>query len=190
MGGVAQIRSQNGQIDPKAAIAQGLNAVSPRPLQSQRPSLDGRRPADQPAPPSQPNSPVARPIHAGGTAAENRRVEVVREGVRFSPPPRVNTAGGDGGGSGPSPPRRQSSDGGSAARGSASGISSLRRGGGSASGEHGVFSLGRAGVGEFARDRENKVRQGSPVPLPKGMTGELMRQVAALDVTRMSCEQV
>lgn len=34
------------------------------------------------------------------------------------------------------------------------------------------------------------MRQGSPVPLPKGMTGELMRQVAALDVTRMSCEQV
>lgn len=27
-------------------------------------------------------------------------------------------------------------------------------------------------------------------PLPKGMTGELMRQTAALDVTRMSCEQV
>lgn len=34
------------------------------------------------------------------------------------------------------------------------------------------------------------MRQGSPVPLPKGMTGELMRQVAALDVTRMSCAQV
>ena len=50
--------------------------------------------------------------------------------------------------------------------------------------------LERAGGGEFTRDRENKVRQGSPVPLPKGMTGELMRQVAALDVTRMSCEQV
>lgn len=31
--------------------------------------------------------------------------------------------------------------------------------------------------------------QGS-FPLPKGMTGELMRRVAALDVTRMSCEQV
>lgn len=26
--------------------------------------------------------------------------------------------------------------------------------------------------------------------LPKGMTGELMRQVAVLDVTRMSCQQV
>eukprot|EP00752_Nemacystus_decipiens_P010771 g9583.t2 len=53
-----------------------------------------------------------------------------------------------------------------------------------------AFLLERAGGGEFARDRENKVRQGSPVPLPKGMTGELMRQVAALDVTRMSCDQI
>ena len=32
--------------------------------------------------------------------------------------------------------------------------------------------------------------QGSPAPLPRGLTGELMRNVAALDVTRMSCDQV
>lgn len=46
------------------------------------------------------------------------------------------------------------------------------------------------GRGGFERDRENTAREGPPVPLPKGMTGELMRQVAALDVTRMSCDQV
>lgn len=32
--------------------------------------------------------------------------------------------------------------------------------------------------------------QASPAPLPRGLTGELMRNVAALDVTRMSCDQV
>lgn len=32
--------------------------------------------------------------------------------------------------------------------------------------------------------------QASPAPLPSGLTGELMRNVAALDVTRMSCDQV
>ncbi|CAN0153144.1 unnamed protein product, partial [Pylaiella littoralis] len=42
----------------------------------------------------------------------------------------------------------------------------------------------------FERDGENKVRHELPVPLPKGMTGELMRLVAGLDVTRMTCEQI
>lgn len=32
--------------------------------------------------------------------------------------------------------------------------------------------------------------QAGPTSLPQGMTGELMRRVAALDITRMSCEQV
>lgn len=32
--------------------------------------------------------------------------------------------------------------------------------------------------------------QASPAPLPSGLTGELMRNVAALDVTRMSSDQV
>jgi len=187
---MAQVRSQNGQIDPKAAIAEGLNAVSPRPLHSQRPSLEGRRPADQPAPPSQPHPPASRPMHLGGNVTESRRMEGVIEGGRFCPPSRIITAGGDGGGVAQSPRRGPSSDGAGARRDPAGETAALGSRGGSGSGEHGTFKLGRAGCGEFARDRENKVRQGSPVPLPKGMTGELMRQVAALDITRMSCQQV
>lgn len=48
--------------------------------------------------------------------------------------------------------------------------------------------LSRAG-GEGEASEDSPAKPGSPV-LPKGMTGELMRQVAALDMTRMSCDQV
>lgn len=39
--------------------------------------------------------------------------------------------------------------------------------------------------GGWARDGNHQV-----VSLPKGMTGELMRKVASIDVTRMSCQEV
>ena len=39
-------------------------------------------------------------------------------------------------------------------------------------------------------EKGGSVRAASSAQLPKGMTGELMRQVAALDVSRISCEQV
>ncbi|CAM9652718.1 unnamed protein product [Ascophyllum nodosum] len=39
-------------------------------------------------------------------------------------------------------------------------------------------------------EKGGSVRAASSAQLPKGMTGELMRQVAALDVSRISCEQI
>lgn len=150
--GALPICAQISQLDPSAATPEGLNAVSPRPLRSQRPSLEGRS-----------------PTHVAGNVAAG--VSQAGGGRGIHPPPHIATSATGGDKTNGSPPR-----GPAAAAGGGSGPSAPL--------------LERVGGGEFARDRENKVRQGSPVPLPKGMTGELMRQVAALDVTRMSCEQV
>ncbi|CAM9150774.1 unnamed protein product [Ectocarpus sp. 4 AP-2014] len=150
----AHVHPRNGLLDPNATRpTQGLRDVSPRPLNSQRPSMEGRRPTSHPHPPSQENTTAGT-----GNALGSARA-------------RTDAAASEGRGNFPS----------SSMRGA---VASRGTGGG------GFLRSGRLGGGEYERDRENKVRQGSPVPLPKGMTGELMRQVAALDVTRMSCEQI
>lgn len=104
--------------------------------------------------------------HAGTTAADSPSGGSTRS--QPSPPPREGLL---------SPHRRVSS-----------GVSESNFKSGSPPGEAiQNKSLRRAGEGETSEDCAAK--PGSPV-LPKGMTGELMRQVAALDLTRMSCDQV
>lgn len=151
--GVVPTRSPSDQSNPNATTPEGLNAVSPRPLHRQRPSLESRSPTHVAG-----NAAVGASQAGGGRAAE------------LQPPPGITTAATGGDNTIGSPPKAP--------------VSPVAPAFPSASLPE------RAGGGEFVRDRENKVRQGSPVPLPKGMTGDLMRQVAALDVTRMSCEQV
>lgn len=46
-----------------------------------------------------------------------------------------------------------------------------------------------AKAGSRVESDDPREGRGQPTSLPKGMTGQLMRQVAALDVTRMSCQQ-
>ncbi|CAM9123769.1 unnamed protein product, partial [Hapterophycus canaliculatus] len=140
--------SSDGLDRPANIPAEGLKAVSPRPLHNQRPSLDGRRWVGQSA------SPPRASATAGSTHAVHLSAAANNEGI--------------------------TSEGRSGENRAATTVASLET----------TISVSLQGRGEFERDRENKVRQGSPVPLPKGMTGELMRQVAALDVTRMSCDQI
>lgn len=68
-----------------------------------------------------------------------------------------------------------------------------------ASGGGGSFPLGApTGGGDSPIRRASQFRENkgddplapSAAPVPRGLTGELMRNVAALDVTRMSCDQV
>lgn len=124
---------------PTNVPAEGLKAVSPRPLHNQRPSLEGRSSVGH----------FPSPRRPGGTTGTNNEVFVSGGTL------------GEKGAAAATVARSETN-----------------------------ISVSLQGRGEFERDRENKVRQGSPVPLPKGMTGELMRQVAALDVTRMSGDQV
>ncbi|CAN0153209.1 unnamed protein product, partial [Pylaiella littoralis] len=109
-----------------------------------------------------PSSPLPRPNNTAAAAGQ------IHAGL--SPPPGTATAGAGGGNISALP--RSMGTAVAADRGSSNPTAPLRR------------------WGEFERDRENKVRQGSPGPLPKGMTPELMRLVAGLDVTRMTCEQI
>lgn len=175
-------------------IASPLAAVSPR-RRSSRPVPVVKSPPSSPVVPAPAGPPPQESKSEGVTNTSDRKGVITAmaagEGVK-APPPRVATNqihAPDGRIIQVSPPVQNAGVTGGILK--VVPVSVASGGGGSL--PPGALTGGDSPIRRASQFRENKGDDPlapSAAPVPRGLTGELMRNVAALDVTRMSCDQV